>query len=177
VPPRAALAVHGSYRCPDSGEPPTVPVAANRLAQVVATTDLAANRHPMAIILHWSIISEATEDRSALALSKRSRRERSQLTGIIALAANGVLADRSMVRRSTRAIPKANPTGSPTKWARTFRILLLRKCQRRRLPRWVQASNRPHLRTLKTACDCTNAPANPIPTDASRHNWSTATSV
>lgn len=185
VPPRAALATHGSSRCPDSGVPPTEPVAANRLAQAVATMALAANRRPMVTIPHWSIISEATEDRWVLASSKRSRRERSRLTDIIALAANEALADRSMVRRSTRVNPMAYPTviptgiskGSPTKWARHFRIRLLGKCQRPLRPRSAQAPNRPHLRTLKTVCDCTNAPANRIPTDASRRNWSTATSV
>lgn len=141
--PHAALATHGSSRCPDFGVPPTEPVAANRLAQAVATITLAANRRPMVIIPHWSIISEATEDRSVRASSKRSRREKFRLIEIIALAANEALADRSMARRSTRVNPMSNPTviptgiptGCPTKWARHFRIRLLGQCQRPLRPR------------------------------------------
>ena len=175
--PRAALATHGSFRCPDYGAPPTEPVAAIRLARAAATMAFAANRQPMAIIPHWSIISEATEDRSVRASSKRSRREKFRLMGIIVLAANEALADRSMERRSMRANPMAIPTRSSTEWTRLVRIRLLGKCLRPLRPRSAQASNRPPPRTLKTACDCTNAPANRIPTDASRRNWSTVTNV
>jgi hypothetical protein len=179
--PRAALATHGSFRCPDYGAPPTEPVAAIRLARAAATMAFAANRRPMAIIPHWSIISEATEDRSVRASSKRSRREKFRLMGIIVLAANEALADRSMERRSMRANPMANsmaiPTKGSTKWARLVRIRLPGKCLRPLRPRSAQASNRLPPRTLKTACDCTNAPVNRTPTDASRRNWSTVTSV